>query len=326
MIHAVRSLLAAVLLLCACRSAPEAQAAAAPSHPGVPAQALFDVCWPANAAPSQRLELSFISEGGAFRDVLFAAKEGASNSVGRCMREIALSYPWAAGELPAATLQLSPPATRPSGWVQLAYVQLLSGAPAARGVAQPAPLVAACLKAGDARPSLRYRVQPVPVRVEVEPGVVTDAERCVAAVLGATVYGTTRPLDLDFSAPPPVRPAPAAEVAAYFWPRLGEPRGVLPPGQVKEALTARQPAISACWESALARRAGLFGGRSVRLRVGQDGTIQAAQVTANRSDAADEASDLLLDRCLVGALQGTRLTAPSGGDAELVYSWVFAHR
>ena len=122
--------------------------------PGVPAEALFELCWPDDATPTQRVSLVTMANG----DVVFEAQEGASNSTARCIREIATTYP---GKRPAGEVKLGPATKRPSGWVVLGYVQLLSPARFGpeRGVLDPAPLVRACLSQGDApRPSRLVRV------------------------------------------------------------------------------------------------------------------------------------------------------------------------
>ena len=53
-------------------------------------EALFAVCWQQDALPDQKMTLTFISN-----DVIFEGSNGASNSTGRCMREIASSVTWA---------------------------------------------------------------------------------------------------------------------------------------------------------------------------------------------------------------------------------------
>ncbi|MHB8873810.1 MAG: hypothetical protein ACYC8T_09020 [Myxococcaceae bacterium] len=306
------------------------------ANPGAGAGAMMDVCWPPDAAEGSaaKVSLTFFVKEGRLEDVIFEAGGGATNSVGRCIREVAWVYPWRPGEVPA-TLELTPPAQRPSGWAVLAYVRQISAMTYGddRGVLDPAPLVRACLSHGlGARPQLLYRVETSPlVRVMTHAsgvtGPVSDSERCVVAVLAATRYPGSRGFELAF---PGFEGAPAAaplsEVAAYFAPAGAEvSAGPIDPALAREALSLRGPQVAACWESALARRAGLSGGRSVRLRVGPEGEVQFAHVVQNQSNSPQEAADLLLDRCLVGAAAGARFQR-TGTSGDVIYSWVFAQR
>jgi hypothetical protein len=95
---------------------------------------------------------------------------------------------------------------------------------------------------------------------------------------------------------------------------------------VREAFQLQQDKVSACWESALVRRAGLSGGRSVRLRVAPSGEVVFGHVVSNQSNSEDEAVDFLLDKCLVEIARATRFPNASGGNADAIYSWVFARR
>lgn len=331
-----------LLALAACKTVPDAGPAQggagflpAPADPAASARAMMDVCWPAQAIERPEglsVRLTFVEAQGRVEDVMFEAQGKAGNSVGRCLREVAWAYPWKPGEAPKA-LDVSPPARRPSGWVQLAYVRQLSATRYGddRGVLDPAPLVRACLSRGlGARPQLVYRVETAPVRVVPDSDgptrVVSDTERCVQAVLAATQYPGSRGFELSF---PDLAGAPAAanaaQVAAYFAPPDVPAGQVLDPALAREALQLRGPQVAACWEAALARRAGLAGGRSLRLRVGPGGEVVFATVVANQSNASQEAADLLLDRCLVAAAVGARFPA-MGENADVIYSWVFAHR
>jgi hypothetical protein len=331
-----------LLALAACKTVPEASSGqggavfrAAPTEAAASARAMMDVCWPAEAIArpeGQLVRLTFVQSGGHLDDVMFEAPGKAGNSVGRCLRQVAWAYPWKPGEAPAA-LELVPPARRPSGWVQLAYVRQLSAMSFGddRGVLDPAPLVRACLARGlGARPQLVFKVEPAPVRVATfsdgPTRVVSDTERCVLAVLAATQYPGSRGFELSFAslegAPPP---ASADQVRAYFAPGDVPAGSPLDPAVAREALQLRGPQVAACWEAALARRAGLAGGRSLRLRVGPGGEVVFATVVANQSNSSQEAADLLFDRCLVAAAEGARFPA-AGVNADVIYSWVFAHR
>ena len=297
---------------------------AAVTAPGVPAEALFELCWPEEATAQQRVKLVTLANG----DVMFEAQEGAGNSTARCIREIATSYP---GKRPASELMLQPPAKRPSGWVVLGYVQLLSPTRFGpeRGVLDPAPLVRACLSQGDSpRPGVRFSVSVDPelkIRIESAEGMtqppLTDSERCIEAVLGATVWPNTRKFKLDFSGPS--GGSAAGDVSHYFGPTGGAAQA-LDPVKVKEAISTSGPAVGACWEAAMLRRAGLSGGRSVRLRVDDAGAVTHVSVVGNVSADPATASDYLLDKCLVDAVRKAHFPPSAAGDA--VYSWVFAER
>ena len=100
--------------------------------------------------------------------------------------------------------------------------------------------------------------------------------------------------------------------------------GGLDPVRVKEAMSLCGPAVSACWNQALARRPGLGGGRSVRLRVDDSGGVTQVSVVGNVSAESMTLSDYLLDLCLTNAAKSARFPAGAAGDA--VYSWVFAQR
>ncbi len=300
----------------------------------------MDVCWPIDAGGKQAIALTFFrAADGRLQDVMFETREGASNSVGRCLREVAWTYPWEPGTIPAA-LDVTPPLTRPSGWQVLAFVRLMSESRYAsdRGVLDPAPLVSACLSHGLGARSLKYRILTSPVRVqafsETKPDVlepatdVTDSERCITAVLGAAVYPGTKSFELDFrnQAGRP-DPAPPSDVSAYFAPQGAVPQApMLDPQAVKDALQEKQAEVAKCWEAALARRAGLSGGRTVRIRIGANGSVEFAHVLANQSTSPEEAADFILDKCLVEAVKGARFQNATGGPADAMYSWVFAAR
>jgi hypothetical protein len=310
----------------------------------------MDVCWPRTAELSERVRLTFHLAGGRPQDVTFDAAGGASNATGRCLQQIAWEYPWdlAGVDIPDK-MDVTPPATRPSGWNTLSYVSLLAeGAYGPdRGLLSPAPLVRACMQNGAGlRPHIRFRVQAHPVRVsvffelsEVERPeqrrteadlATTDSERCIKAVLGSTVYPGTRNFELEFSDEKGAPPAAAdSEVSAYFPPRgapAAEVSGTIEPLAVRDVLSERLGEVTACWELALQRRSGLFGGRTFRLRVGTGGQVDFAHVVANRSDREDEAEDYLLDRCVADALRTARFPPTRGGGAEVAYSFAFERR
>lgn len=343
------SLAATASLVAACSTAAPAATAVsgrsqapARERSWLPAERLMEACWEPGAPPDARVELLFHLESGALKQVSFDARGGATPAVGRCAREVALSYPWSKGGVPER-LVLAPPKGGASGWAQLAYAALLAedraqavggGSEELTGLRDPAPLVHACLKRQGATASrARFSVQPRPTRVEVvregEEGRGTaprlPVERCVVAVLGATAWPTSRGYLLDFQrgedAPPP---APPEAVAAYFpdareLPPLG-------PEAIQEGMARLRPAVSVCWEGTLRRRPDLSGGRSVQFVVREEGAVQMAAIAPHGSNAAEEAADYLLDRCLLGALGQLRFRPPDRGPARGSWSWVFAHR
>jgi hypothetical protein len=279
--------------------------------------ALFAVCWPQDALPSQRVTLTF-DPGG----VIFEAHDGASNSTGRCLRELATSVKW---PKQPSTLEVRPPSQPIDGWAALAWVKLLSPSRFGpeRGVTDPTGTVAACLaRGGPLRPTTRFVVRHTPgFEVRVLPSALSDSERCVEAVLAATAWPSARELFFDFSTPGGA-PAPAGDVSLYVAPSGPSSGAALDPNMVKERVQAVSPAVGGCWEEALARRTTIGGGRTFRFRVGDDGFVTDAWVAATMSDGPT-AADLTLDRCLVRVLKGVHF-APQAGDG--VYTWVFAAR
>lgn len=319
------------------------------SRPTISVRSLMDVCWPRTAGATERVRLTFFLEEGRLKDIVFEPSGGASNATGRCLQQIAWEYPWPAEPVSIPEfLDVTPPAARPSGWYYLAYNTLLAeGAHGEdRGLLAPAPLVRACMSNGAGiRPHIRFRVQTHPVRVSVffelseveRPDqrrteadlATTDSERCIKAVLGATVYPGTRNFEMEFSdltgAPPA---APGVDVAAYFAPgEAADVSGTLEPMAVRERMAEQQASVAGCWEAALARRSGLFGARTFRMRIGTAGEVSFAHVIANRSDRADEAEDFLLDRCIAEGLSKVRFPPIArGSGAEVAYSFIFARR
>lgn len=324
-----QALLAVALFTVACKTTADVRQGGADfragpvSRPLVEAERLFDVCWPNTSGSTDAVELHF--EGS---QVDFTVSGGATNATGRCVREIATTYPW---ETPrSGPMTVRPPNKPVSGWAVLAYVRLLSPGRFGpeRGLLDPAPVVAACLKTGTPlRPQVQFEVRHEPaLKVQVfaasgAVGAFTSAERCVEAVLGATAWPNTRrhlfELDDTLGAPPP-----AAESLPYALPTgLAVP---IDPQRTKEALSARQGGVAACWEQALTRRAGLSGARTVRAHVTPHGEVSSAIIVGNESDSAATAADYLLDRCLIDVVSTARFAPGPEGDA--VYSWVFAER
>ncbi|MDP1830342.1 MAG: hypothetical protein Q8L48_44165 [Archangium sp.] len=314
-----RLLLLLLLASCATPSAGQGGARFDPVTPTaltLPPPALFAVCWPQDAHPAQRIALTFVD-----KDVLFEAKEGASNSTGRCIREIAATVKWATTPV---TLEVAPPQQPIDGWAVLAWVKLLSSSRFGpeRGLIDPAPLVSACLsKAGPVRPSTSFLVRHTPgFEVRALPSALSDSERCVEAALSATAWPSSRELFFQFSS---TQHAPAAEgdVSAYVAPSVST--GVaLDPLLVKDVVRLAGPKVAACWDAALVRRTTIGGGRTFRFRVDDTGAVTNAWVTGTMSEGAT-AADYLLDRCLGDTLKGLHFP-PSAGDG--VYTWVFATR
>lgn len=303
-------------LLAACTTPSAAQGGArfeqVKASPSLPVQALFAVCWPPNALPAERITLTFIE-----KDVLFEAKSGATNSTGRCIREIATTWP-----SPPATLEVAPPEQPIDGFAVLDWVKLLSATRFGpeRGLLDPAPLVSACLaKAGPLRPSTRFMVRHTPgFEVRALPSALSDSERCVEALLNAIAWPSSRELFFQFTNG---GSTPSGDVSAYVAPTTST--GVaLDPMMVKETIKLAGPRVSACWDAALLRRTTIGGGRTFRFRVDDAGTVVNAWVAGTLSDGPT-ASDYLLDRCLADTLKGLRFP-PGVGDG--LYTWVFASR
>ena len=322
----MRRLALAALLLVGCKT-PEgasgqggAQFNQTVTAPGLPAGELFGICWPADATPQQHITLATLASG----KMVFEASGGASNSTGRCLVEVASSYP----DKEAVEVEVVPPVHRPSGWAGLEYVRLLAATRFGpeRGVLDPAPLVRACISKGDGlRAGSRFQISfdpDVKVRLESLDGApmtpITGSERCVDAVLNATAWPGTRPLTLELDS----ATGGAGPVEMYFG--FDGAQGALDPVKVKEGMSSRAPAVAQCWDQALARHAGLGGGRSIRLRVDDTGAVTQVAVAGNVSAEPITAADYLLDQCLIGVTRTAHFPAGSAGDA--VYSWVFARR
>lgn len=284
--------------------------------PLLPLAALAPVCWPEDSSPAGRVALTFLGE-----EVLFEARDGATNSSGRCLRELAASYP--PSLRPTGVVTMAPGSQPLDGWAVLAWVKLLAPARFGpeRGLVDPAPWVRACMARGPLRAGTRFEVRHVPgPEIRVVPAPVTEAERCVEAVLGSTAWPSGRGLSFELRPSVGAASAPSSEVGLYFAPPSTVVRA-LAPGAVREAMLMAKPGVSECWDSALVRRAGLGGARTLRFRVDDTGAVARVWVASRGADA--EAADYLLDRCLEGVVLGVRF-APGAGDG--VYTWVFAAR
>ncbi len=309
-----------IILLAAC-AAPSASQGGARFDPvkpvtlALPPTALFAVCWPQDALPTQRITLTFMGD-----DVLFEAKEGASNSTGRCVREIAATVPWPSRP---TSIDLAPPEQPIDGWAALAWVRLLSSSRFGpeRGVLDPAPLVSACLsRAGPQRPSTRFLVRHTPgFEVRALPSAMADAERCIEAVLSATAWPSSRELFFQFATAR--APAPEGDVSAYV-PPSSSSGAALDPMVVKDVIRLAGPKVGVCWEAALDRRTTIGGGRTFRFKVDDTGSVTNAWVASTMSDGPT-AADYLLDRCLAQVLTGLHFPPVA---ADGVYTWVFAAR
>jgi len=310
----------AVLALAACKAA-EVTSPGAAGFRDVPVatplgsiDALFSVCWPLDASASQRVMLQFLGDG----EIVFEASGGASNSSARCLREIAATWPWT--QRPTAPLVVAPSTQPIDGWGVLAWVKLLSPSRYGpeKGLVDPAPLVRACIdRGGGPGPSLRFSVEGAMVKTGFA---TTEAARCVEAVLGSTAWPSSRDTFFEFST---LKSAPdaAGDVAHYFSPsRAAGP--TIDPQLVRETIREAGPKVSACWNAALVRRAGLGGGRTFRFRTNDAGQVTHAWVQGNLADGP-AASDYLLDRCLADVLKGVRFPGAAG---EGMYTWVFAAR
>lgn len=281
--------------------------------PTVPLESLFAVCWPLDALKAQRITLTFLDG-----DYVFETSEGASNSSGRCLREIAATWPWTGA--PRSPITAGPPEQPIDGWGALAWVKLLSPSRYGpeKGLTDPAPLVRACIdRGGGPGPSLRFSVSGTMVKTGFAS---TEAARCVEAVLGSTAWPSTRELFFEFSTLSGA-PDPVGDVAHYFSPPAGQ-GALLDPQAVRETIREAGSKVSACWDAALSRRAGLGGGRTFRFQADDAGRVRAVWVQGNLSDGP-AASDFLLDRCLADVLRGLRFP---GGPGEGLYTWVFAAR
>ncbi len=316
----MRAIVLALLVVAGCKTTdgPSGQGGAgfragSSEAPAVPMQAMFGVCWSPTASAAERIVLT--PQGG---ELLFEAKNGASNGTGWCLREIATSYP--ASDRLQAPLEVAPPSGPVDLWAALAWVKLLSPSRFGpeRGLLDPAPVVAACLERGAVREGT-IAVEQTPV-LSIRGLAGLDAERCVEAVLAATAWPAPKSLRLHLAAPPRSMLAVGA-VDHYFAPE-GDAKGALDAQVVRETMRSISPAVGACWNEALTRRAGIGGARTFRLRTDDSGTLVSAWVSTSLADGQSVA-DAILDGCLARAVHGLRFPGTSGDGA---YTWVFALR
>lgn len=310
----MKSALLLLVLLAACATTDTAAQGGAkftntaPVATALPPESLFGVCWPADSTGS--VDLVFQPA-----DVMFDVHDGATNSTARCLREIATTVVWS--PRPTQTITVRPPSAPVPGFVVLAWVKLLSSARygAERGLVDPAPLARACLTLGAPRPSTRFEVSGLAVKTI--PLALTDSERCLEAVLSATAWPSTRAFTLTFD-DTTAAPLAAGDVSFYATPKTSS-LGALDLNTTHEALTLKQPAVSACWDEARTRRAGLGGSKTFRFRA-VSGAVTQAWVTANGTDLSTPAADYRFDACLATVVRATRLP----GDGDGVFTWVFA--
>ena len=287
---------------------------AAPIQTSLPPESMFGVCWPPGSTGA--VSLVFLPN-----DVRFETADGATNSTGRCLREIATTVVWSPRPLQLTVL---PPSGPVAGFVALAWVKLLSSTRygAERGLIDPAPLVRACLSLGPVRAPTRFDVAHEPgFAVHTIPEALTDSERCIEAVLSSTAWPSTRAFMLSFD---DLAAAPSAQgdVTFYATPKTSS-SGPLEPTSTQGTLSLRQAAVSACWDEARARRAGIGGSRTIRFRT-KDGAVTDAWFTAMPSTSMTAAvADYRFDGCLAAALKATRFGSATG---DGVHTWVFASK
>ncbi|MGV3620860.1 MAG: hypothetical protein ACO1OB_08585, partial [Archangium sp.] len=189
-------LIAFAVSACAGSSASQGGAQFKNTSPGAVAlspEALFAVCWPQDAVSSSRIALSF--QGN---DAIFEARDGASNSTGRCIREIATSVAWPNRP---SSFEVAPPSQPIDGWAALAWVKVLSTSRFGpeRGLLDPAAQVSACIaKLGAPSPSTAFIVRPGESLRTVPPAF-SDVDRCIEATLGATAWPSSRELYFSFA-------------------------------------------------------------------------------------------------------------------------------
>lgn len=313
--------LAVLLIVASCKTTegPSGQGGAgfrapAVDAPTVPMEAMYPLCWPATASAQERVKLLPLPGG----DVTFEVKNGASNGTGWCLREITTSYPLA--QRPTAQVELAPPNQPVELWAALAWVKLLSPGRFGpeRGLLDPAPLAAACLAQGSVREGV-IAVEHSPV-LTVRGLASLEAERCLEAVLASTAWPAPKDLRMRL-VPAPRGVTAAGDVSHYFGPDAAA-NGVLDAQTVRDTLRTLSPKIGACWNETLARRAGIGGGRTFRLRTDRDGVLVSAWVSSGLTDGPP-AVDALLDRCIAQSLRGVRFPGTAGDGA---YTWVFATR
>ncbi|MDX2008870.1 MAG: hypothetical protein SFW67_01690 [Myxococcaceae bacterium] len=308
-----------VLAASACKTAegPTGQggarfSATVAESPSVPLEALFGVCWPPTASAAQRVTLT--PQGG---DLTFEVRGGASNSVGWCLREIATSVP--AAQRLGEKREVAPPTEPLDLWAALAWVKLLAPGRFGpeRGLLDPAPLAAACMEKGVRAGLVQVEQTPVLTVRGLPP---LEAERCLEAVLGSTAWPSPKELTMRLSRAPKGQPV-GGEVSVYFAPE-SESGPLLDPQLVRGTMRGASSQVSACWNEALVRRAGLGGARTFRFRTGDAGQVTHAWVASSLAEGP-VAADFVLDGCLARVVRGLRFP---GGRGDGLYTWVFATR
>jgi hypothetical protein len=110
-------------------------------------------------------------------------------------------------------------------------------------------------------------------------------------------------------------------MALYFGPTT-ESGAAIEPQLVRDAMHSIRSAVSACWNDAIVRRAGLSGTRTFRFRTDGEGRIVVAWVSGGLAEGP-QAADALLDRCLHRSLLGVTVR---GAQGDGLYTWNFALR
>jgi hypothetical protein len=276
-------------------------------------EALFPLCWPEGASTGQRVKLIPVGAG----DFTFEVSGQAENSTGWCLREIATSYPTAAR--PKVPLEVAPSGSALDLWAALEWVRLLAPTRFGpeRGLLDPAPWAAGCFTGGIREGVVRVEQTPVLAVRGLSP---LESERCLEAVLASTAWPSPKRLLLRLSAVP--RHVGAAQPMALYFGPTTESGAAIEPQLVRDAMHSIRSAVSACWNDAIVRRAGLSGTRTFRFRTDGEGRIVVAWVSGGLAEGP-QAADALLDRCLHRSLLGVTVR---GAQGDGLYTWNFALR
>jgi hypothetical protein len=310
-------LISAVSLLC-CKTTNAARQGGADFRTLAPTaiessfESVAGVCFQTESTGSVTLDF-------ADPNLTFSVKDGATNSVGRCAREIAAGYPFKTR--PVGTLVLAAPQQPLDGWAVLDWVKLQAGQrfSSERGDLNPATKIAACLSNPSGNEALVQGSVMAGLVFEPTLNVATplrsEASGCVTAVLASTAWPSPKNVRMLFSP----KPMPATENMLRYFRPSGDGLTPLNAEAVSAVVKAASAQVGACWNETLQRRGPLGGAKIFRFRVDANGKIQHVWLAEPNGTPQDS----ILDRCLENVLKGLQFEAVAG---EGLYTWNFASR
>jgi hypothetical protein len=238
----------------------------------------------------------------------FEVQDGASNSIGRCVREVGLSFVFP--QKPTGKIEVRAPKQPMNGWAVADWVKLLAAGrySSERGILNPGPQLTGCLQEMAIDATV---IQSSGIFVESNPP--SESARCVAAVLSSVAWPSQKNLVMTFS--PKEKAVP---LTRYFRP-AGDALNPLAAESVSAVIKSASPQVGACWNETLIRRTGIGGAKTFRFSVDAKGKVSAAWV----AESSFGIHDALLDACLERVLFLLQFEPTAG---EGVYTWNFATR